>query len=322
MRSTQSCARTQRANVCQDMHVQISLLGQDPDGQPMMLVGPALVDQPVMPGPVHKTRIEHLQILAGLHALVMNGYIVDQELVLGPGADPPDRRLEIDGETYGLELTVLTVLDFRVQLARIRQVARAVNSAILGADSWPHLSGRIVHLTDDPQGFSGSPAALAAEIAEALKEDLGYQGEGLDLSGGLPTMLPSDTPLRGFYGSRGGVTIGVVQGQEGSAPVVVAGAQSSLTLDEVQQHLRNRIIAKDVPGNDIVIVTTGLVDGKGSICPLDQSLFAMLVDHGFGATLDVEHLRAVVLHHYGTNDLRVIHNDKYPTFLLDPTGTA
>lgn len=70
------------------------------------------------------------------------------------------------------------------------------------------------------------------------------------------------------------------------------------------------VAQKDRQGNDILLLTTGLPDSSGYICPLDQWLFAMLRDHGLARALVPQHIRFAVVHDWasGGGGLYVVHS--------------
>lgn len=281
---------------------------ENPD-EPFVLVPPSPVDHRVLAGPVDKDRREDLQLWGWLQALAVHGAL-RHPVSVGPGGDPPDRFVEVDGTAHAVELTQLTVQDLRVQLARVRQVGRAVEERLAANPAvYKHLTGRMVTLADvspEAPGLNRTLESTTGEIAAALAQDRGYVGLGVDLSDGFPEQWSNSN---GFYGEVAGfiVQVNLDPGLSGGAPVqVAASSQGRFTLSEARSLLWARVASKDEARNRVLIVTTGLMDQAGYVCPLDRWLFLSLAEHGVGEMpREPIHLDAVVLHHFTTNDVLV-----------------
>lgn len=234
-----------------------------------------------------------LQLMA-LHGLLSHPVSVE------PGRpDPPDRLLTtgLDAERYGVELTELTVEDLRRDLAHIRAISRRAEDLLVAdPEVYSHLFGRQIHLisaSDDAAGTRARPEEAAREVCEVLRSDVGYVGEGMDLKEGLPEVMDR----RGFHGAVGGFQIQIYQGQEGAVPSVRASCQLTFPLSEARALLWRRVAAKDVERTNLVVVTTGLVDDKGYVCPADGWLADALFTHGAGEPSTMpEHVDGVLLH--------------------------
>lgn len=282
----------------------------DSPDDPLTIVPPTLADHRVLVGPVDKDRREDLQLWGFLQTLAAHG-VLRHPVSMRPGGDPPDRYVETDGAAHAVELTELTMPQMRARLARVRQAGRALAELLADAPAaYGHLLGREVSMQDaTAEGALGPGAdvrAVALEIANALTQERGYVGEGVDVSGGFPEVWPNS---RGFYGEIAGFQVQVNQSSErplGSSVPVLAASQAEFGLGEVRSLLWSRVAAKDDRRNRVLLVTTGLVDSAGYVCPMDQWLFRALADHGVGdAPTEPTHLDAVVVHHFLTNDLLV-----------------
>lgn len=281
---------------------------EDDPTNPLWMIPPSVVDQRVLPGPVAKERREDLQLWGALQSLALLGMLT-HPVATRAGDDPPDRRLTAGGSDYAVELTELTLQQLRGRLAWVYWVGRLVSELLShGADRYRHLAGRGVLISDatvdDAVNSLHNPREVAEQIAAALTEDRGFVGEGVDLSAGFPSAWPN---RRGFYEKVAGFFVQVNQdtARPPGRPVpVVASSQATLSLRDVRTLFWSRVAAKDQPCNQVLIVSTGLVDAAGYVCAVDQWIFQMLAEHGVGEPPAApENLDAVVLHNYGSGNL-------------------
>lgn len=270
----------------------------NPD-DPVWTVPPALVDERVAES-LDKPRREDLQVWAFLFALATGGHPPAHPVSVESGDDPPDKVIRCPSGTWGCELTELTVESLRADLAPVRGFGRRLKEA-LDADvsQYGHLRGRQVGAMFMPasMGEAGRPNEDDFNmLTAALREDKGYAGEGADYSQGLPSQLPD----RGFYGQVGQFVVVVNAGGRPDAITVSAGISGSIARSQAVELLRDRVATKDSPGNDILLITCGLPDGKGYTCPLDGWLFqALLGELERGVELldaAPRHLRGIALH--------------------------
>jgi hypothetical protein len=210
--------------------------------------------------------------------------------------DPPDRVLSAGNREWNLELTELTAPSVRRDLAQSREIGRQLEARLEG-QHLDHLRGHTVLISYLPQdgALAGDPSDAVSEVVAMLDEDKGYVGEGLDLSQGLPNPWPEDA--RGFYGKTGPLTVTVQATGVENTITVVATAQAEIRRSEAIEKLRERIDAKDIEGNDILLITCGLPDARGYSCPLDTFLFEQLAEAAKSPRpFAPQHLTAVVLH--------------------------
>ena len=288
----------------------VALFGhaEDDPGDPRTIVPPSLADAHLVDGPVSKHRREDLQVWSWLTAGALRDDLT-HPVSVAVGADPPDRLLTAGHHTYRLELSELTLQAMRGRLSRVRQVGRALQE-LLNRGGFDHLLGRYVSLQDiAPKDFGDltSTDLVVQEMAARLREDQGYVGEGLDehdYSLGMPERIPN----RGLYGEVDKVAIQVNLSTPGPVIGVQASAQADFSLSEARHLLWSRVRAKDRPPNDLLLLTTGLVDQAGYVCPIDQWLFHCLAQHGAGRPpAGLQHLDAVALHHFGSPRYLVVY---------------
>ena len=277
----------------------------DPD-DPLWVVAPSVVDLQVTQRRLDKERREDIQLWGFLLAVAISTEGAAHPLTVGPGGNPPDRVVSSSARRWGCELTELTIGDVRAELARVRRFGRALRARLEDdASRFGHLVGRSISASHVELPDSTGQAALSIEeslepVLAALVIDKGFVGEGLDLSAGPPAHLGD----RGFYGQHGAFVV-VVNGV--GAPgtfTVAAGAGVQIRRSEALTLLRERVAAKDIKGTDALLITCGLPDELGYLCPLDEWLFQHLWSEIVEGRplLDAapSHLRAVALHQWRT----------------------
>lgn len=282
--------------------MRLSLYGVDETGERVLLVPPALLDQRSAASGLSKEAREDLQAWSFLASLTADGKLQHSGLRIDLGGDPPDRVLRHGQRAWGLELCELTIADVRRDLAIMRSACRTLEQLLRERlPTMPHLVGRTVAIAGDPRVGAESlldPAALFA-VVSALAKDEGFVGEGVDVSQGLPQQLGG----RGFYGSHGGFIVQVYDEGQKDHVVVASGMQAHVTATEAVDVLMKRIDAKDIAGNDAVLITCGLPDQSGFTCPLDTFLFRFVADLVAEASpfkRPPKYLKSVVLNHWAS----------------------
>ncbi|WP_143138621.1 hypothetical protein [Lentzea waywayandensis] len=277
----------------------------DKPDDPLLIVPGGQIDRKMISGTITRAQREDLQQWSCLCQLASIGAL-EHPISSAPGGDPPDRVWTIGDRSWGVELTELTIQEFRSGLARVRSVSRVVQRLIdEEPDRFVHLQERVVSVGDSNASashFTTRNFSLVAEqIRDAVAEDRGCLQDNFD---GIPPGddgLPREIPYtHGRYGDIGGLVVAVDRGALGSSPTVVAGASFQLLASEVRDRLVERLKDKDRPGNDIVILTTGLPDSNGYTCPLDKWLFDMVFQHNLGSSLKLDHISGVLMHNWGT----------------------
>jgi hypothetical protein len=305
--------------------------GDDRDN-PFIVVAGGPLDSPCIKGPLTKPRREDLQVLSALGALSWTGVLLDPIEVL-VGSDPPDRELRHNGRSWGLELTELTIEDVRHDLAEPRRFGRELSERILARSSeYRHLRGRLVTLSMLPgASLPRDFTPLLVSLEKVLAEDRGCVAEGLDLTQGLPQHIGE----RGLYGNHEPFNV-LVNSNPGSDQIVIsASASARLYQSEAIEGLRKRIASKDKPGNDVLLISCGLPDGRGYVCGLDGAIFEFLGKAGNShitiSRAAPEHIRGVVVHLWNSplflfwcgGDLPWVLGSVTPTLLLgEPAGAT
>jgi hypothetical protein len=143
----------------------------------------------------------------------------------------------------------------------------------------------------------------------ALKQNLGYVGEDVDLSNGLPSNW---TSRKGFYGTHDGVTVQVYPGGLEDRLLVSSMPQAEVRLSEVINLLQARVKAKDRQGNDILLMTCGLPDERGYVCPADTCMFQFVLENAQKISFAPHYLKSIVLHLWNTSEwIEIFRADTY-----------
>jgi hypothetical protein len=281
------------------------------EGDPFWIVPSASLDRPLLPGPLTKRRREDIQLLSFLMTTIPWMH-AEKPLCVLEGADPPDRIVRIGDREERVELTELTIACVRQEYATARQLGRNVERQINeGADKFRHLLGRDVSISVlDVSQLPKNTKALESQICAVLMEDRGYVGEGSDFSSGLPEQW---TSVRGFYPRIGSIQIVVHRGAVPDAVIVSSHSQAEISLSEAISVAENRVREKDIPSNSVLLATVGLPDSRGYVCPLDYFLFEHFKHHKIQFRTTPRHLKAVVLHVWGTPEwLYLFRSDTNP----------
>jgi hypothetical protein len=72
--------------------------------------------------------------------------------------------------------------------------------------------------------------------------------------------------------------------------------------------VRQQVAAKERSGNDVILLSAALVATAGYLCPLDEWLFAMLREHGIGNPVVLQHVGAVIVPDWVSDELLTRHN--------------
>lgn len=144
------------------------------------------------------------------------------------------------------------------------------------------------------------PSSAAAEIRDALLIDKGTVGEGHDYSQGPPEQIPPN----GFYGQLADFDVQLYPGEVPEAVQVTASVPAYIQEGEIVDLLDKRLMQKDDPRNELLVISCGLPDKGGYLCPADTFLFHFIkerVEDGRLKVKEPEHLKLVVLHAPGSN---------------------
>jgi len=277
-------------------HAMLELYNSERNDSGLIALG-GILDRQHLLGPIAKERIEDLQLWSALKALAVNGAIL-HPLSVQLGGDPPDRLLSHADSTWGLELTELTIEDVRGDLARVRRFGRQMRQRLRGQPKFQHLRGRVVMLSKRPEDqLPRDLDQLASELETALSEDKGYFDGSNDQQGSL----------KGWYGICNLFTVLVNKAGGDDEVQVNAVSHSELMRQDVLQGFERRVMNKDRPGNDLIIITCGLPDKQGYVCSYDHAIFMMLrntiAEGGKLPSRTPTHIRGGLIHLWDTDML-------------------
>ena len=271
---------------------------QSASGEPhIMPVGGVLDQQRLPPFGNDKNRLEDLQIWSVLQALACRAG-TRHPLAVRPGNDPPDRVLVHEQREWPTELTELTIENIRGDLAPVRKFGRQLQQRLRERSrEWQHLSGRTVLLAKhDDEALPRDIGQALDELERVFAEDNGFTGE--DVGSGPEAM-------RGFYGHHGPFSVTVNQTSKDGEVIVSATSSFPLSRNDAIAAFRSRVLAKDIPGNQILIVSCGLPDKQGYVCPFDHAIFQLLYDSiADGIEImpsSVTNIRGVLVHLWDTD---------------------
>jgi len=285
------------------MHFGIEGYAEEAEDDPFVILG-SVLDQPFLAGPICKERKEDLQLWSVLQALAVSG-VARHPLGAKVGEDPPDRYLIHGDRAWGTELTELTVQDIRTDLAPVRWFGRKLQERLRAhAGDFMHLHGKTLTLSKMPDRAMPRDQEQLLQLLEGvLREDKGYVGEDTDLSQGLPKQLGT----RGIYSDHGPFSVIVnppAPGVNNDQITVSAFSQSQVRTSEAVAALAGRVAAKDKEGNEVLIVTCGLIDANGYVCPADGIIFELLrrtAEAGASILpLKPTHIRGLLIHQWNS----------------------
>jgi len=254
----------------------------DKDGDDPIWLSPASPFYVSMfPSGLTKEEVENIQILDWV-TFMKRTLRLDKEADVLYGEDPPDRILKFTEGTVGVELRQLTLEHVRRELAPLRDIGLKIQRSLSSQpDDYKHLLGKLVQLsTLEPKDLNVKELQSAIpEILELLKQDVGFVGEGFKFNsdGSFPKVFPESR--RGFYGKIKSFVIQAYPDGISGSFQVSCSIQTQIRQSEALQAIKKAITDKDIAGNDVVLITCGLPDEKGYVCPLDNWLYQHLTEN-------------------------------------------
>jgi hypothetical protein len=292
------------------------------DGEPWFMPLGGTLDLPqLFQGPIPKDQLEDLQLWSALQAIARTKGTPHPLSVRPMIPDPPDRIIAYNAREWRTELTELTIEDIRGDLARIRSIGRQLQEQLREHPSnYRHLNGRAVMLAKlDGQDLPKDTRQLKSEIADALAEDKGFVGQDI---GSGPDLS------RGSYDVPQPFAVTVNQTSQKDPVIVSATSQTMLFRSEVVGALGLRVTEKDLPQNEIVVISCGLPDKQGYVCPFDHAIFLTL-QRAVSEGVDIlpnsrKHLRGGLIHLWDTAQIitwKESEGDDFP-WDVSPSGAC
>jgi hypothetical protein len=248
--------------------------------------------------------------------------------------DPPDLLVSIDErQPLAVELTTLSTSDVsRQRLHEIRTIGQALQDWLNGnpADH-PHLRGRIIGLLEMSSDQS-RPAkrrgaqfdGLISDLASALSADFGViQGFPPNPDGSLPEVIPAEVAQQGRKTVHE-YSLEVHPGDPPDAPPkVIANVQLEIYEDDLRERLLSKIAEKDIEQNQILLISTGLVDTLGYVMTGDQFVFHCVHELlQAGLRFNPVHLCQVILHQWGTPNATLLFERSGSPALVDSSARS
>jgi hypothetical protein len=287
---------------------------------------------------VSKSSIENMQFLGFYAAAQIGGLVPGLQSYERTAHDPPDAVITTtEGQELAIELTTLSTTQVtRQRFAEARSIGRALGDRLkANPEAFPHLVGRVVGLSemghDDerpPRRNQRQVRQLVDTLATALEVDFGVvQGIPIeDASAGLPEKLTPEQSAVLQLGRRQieHYYLEVHQtGVAGASPSVVTNVTVTIRKNELRDQLVKLVNTKDDPRNQILLISTGLVDSLGYVGTADRAIFEWAVELLRDGLLSFspDHLNQVILHHWGSHHFAVLYNRPDSPTLADISRT-
>jgi len=288
------------------MNIAMKCVPKERPEDPGWMIPASPLDVAILQGPIEKDRREDLQILSFAAMLAATGGGGGPHPVeIQCGEDPPDRVVVAGGIRHAVELTELTVSDARVDLARARAIAPKLRALLLSKrQKFTHLIGRRVVASVMPKLDKSVESPNVEELGAMLEKDVGYVGQDVDASDVFEKPWTSE---RGFYGQHGTVVLTVFPDGIPGDFFVISSGQAEIGLRDTLEALEQRIRAKDIQGNDVLLITCCLPDSRGFVCPVDEFMFRLIKEDAKGFAPKPTHLKSVLLHLWGTPEWALLY---------------
>lgn len=309
----------------------IGLGGTDLNGHQVWDIAPMPIETRVFPGSISKEVLEAQQFADFLRIAQLTGAtgaLQRSEL----GGDPPDLIVTpIGGSPLGVELTSLSVTDVsRQRLDDIRRIARDVTRRITENPArYGHLIGRTVSIAEHESDANRPRKRKAHErkqlidaLAHTLQQDFGVADEWPVEGGSLPQTIPAHIAQQGRQSiDEYAITVRRSQQVSDKPPAVTADIQINIHEVELRERLTDRIEAKDSQANEILLISTGLMDKDGFVQTADRFIFEQINKLlAEGLSINPEHLHQVILHHWGSGDAVVLYQRPGAPVLVDTSA--
>ncbi len=307
-----------------------ALQGTDEDGRELLSLVALPLETRLTSATLTKEAIEDLQFFNFYTSAQLAGWVPGLVSHRRPPTDPPDLIVQAIGKSeLAIELTTLSTTQVtRQRLAEMRSIGRLLDQKIAeDLAAYQHLTGRVVALAemggDDTRPPRRSPKQLREfvdQLAAEVRTDFGVvQGIPVDdPSAGLPERITAEIANQGRKFFQDYSVEVHESGIATSSPAVITNVQITFYLDMVRKQLVRAIETKDDPRNQILLISTGLVDTLGYVVPGDQFLFNLVVDLvKDGLKFIPNHLNQVILHHWRSDHILVLYERAGSDVLVD-----
>lgn len=282
----------------------------------------------VLPGPIEKSVIETQQFSDLMRVAQASGATQALQSYV-PGNDPPDLIVTpIGGTPLAVELTTLSVTHLaRQRLNEIRRLGRDLGAKVADKpDKFEHLVGRTVSLAEHESDArrprkrtAAERAALVEALAYTLEDDFGIAFE-------WPSEYNDAEEIPAHVAQLGvrrieeyALTVHRSQPEGSAPPSITADIQLRINETDLLARLKERIDAKDIAANQVLLISTGLVDSQGYVVRGDLFIYHKVKEICLASELAFKpkHLNQVILHHWGSNEAIVIYERPGAPILMD-----
>jgi hypothetical protein len=227
-----------------------------------------------------------------------------------PGNDPPDVLVDTPEGTLGLECTRLALKDRLAAHGLFQGVRQRI--AQIAPENFADLQGHVVYLWFDDSDsalsrpFRASDEAAAVDLVQALA---GYRPDTGDLwitGKALPDPAPR-LPMQSTSAEAKFYALPFVNAVPDTVLFNYAGFELGLaftTRHEAEDEwgcLIDRIVEKDKPGSDWLLISAGAPDNRGFAHPGEEAV-ATLLKAQPATSLNLQYLRRVTIHVWSTGE--------------------
>jgi hypothetical protein len=290
-----------------------ALGGTNENGEAVLAVTATVFSDYRVADRLTQEEIEDRQFLDFAYGAQQRGELPMELSFVRPPSDPPDLLVTTRGHQHGVELTSITTPEVsRQRLSEVRAVGRNLGELVRSDSTrFAHLIGKQVILSEMASDGQRPPRVhrrrmeeIVDQLAEALGPEIGTVDRTPWTNPESPedTRIPSEVTMRGRARVDQFYWLEVHQGADNSAaPNVIANCQVELVRRVVADTLIERIQKKDREGTDFILVTTGLPNNEGYVCPADSHIFHLLHQKAVAGTLQfppLRHVTQVAINHW------------------------
>lgn len=291
----------------------LALEGTDEDGNRYATVASVPFIQFTPHDSFSQPAIENIQLTDFLRQAQTSGFMADLASIEWVADDPPDVSLVMrDGQTFAVELTTISATEItRGRLDEAAKIESAIRDRIAAEpEAFAHLQGRIVALNELASDQNRPPKRkpikfdkFVNQIVDELRTDFGVAGVPVDPDNPvLPEFIPAEVANVGRKWIEDNVyNLEVHRAEPPSGIHVTSNVQIELGYTDVANRVMELVDRKDKPANQILLITTGLMNKTGRTVPVDRLIFNMIYRLSQDGTIRIapKHLNQVILHFWG-----------------------
>jgi hypothetical protein len=228
-----------------------------------------------------------------------------------PGNDPPDVLADTPEGTLGIECTRLALRDRLAAHGLFQAVRQRIGQ--VPPENFAALHGHVVYLWFNDgdsalsRPFRASDEAAAADLVQELA---GYRPNTGDLwitGSALPDRAPP-LPMQSTSAGASFYALPFVNAVPDTVLSNYAGFELGFAFTTRHEaaaewgHLIGRIVEKDRPGSDWLLISAGAPDNRGFAHPGEEAVATLLLKAQQATRLDLQHIRRVTVHVWSTGE--------------------